>query len=158
MQNNQKKKRKLTQAVLGCRQMLGGLRQHGRGSRRQASEWQPRKEHQQGKKKLCKEKKKHTVPGRRCRSGGTDKQWKIDFAFEHKEKSNLGQVTSACAAVSTFPHVDFDFSSKGRYAHCLPSAWVFFYLLCFFLLANVFSRYSAVLSWPLGPIVHAPAA
>ena len=74
-----------------------------------------------GKKKQYKEKKKHTVLGRQHRSGGADKQRKINLAFEHEEKLNLCQVTLACAAVSTFPHIDFNFSFKGHCAHCLSS-------------------------------------
>jgi hypothetical protein len=76
-----------------------------------------------------------------------------------KEKLNLGQVTLACATVSTFLHVDFDFFSNGHLCSlpplcvCIPlppppaSTPISFSFLffVFFSLLTVFSGYSFAL-------------
>ena len=51
---------------------------------------------------------------------------------------NLGQVTSACAAVSTFPRVDFDFSSMDTELIASPLREFFFIFLVFFSLLMSF--------------------
>ena len=75
MQNNQKKKKKTCMSCAGARANAGGAcgnTAEGVGGRPVSDNLE--KSISKGKKKQCKEKKKHTVPGRQRRSGGTDEQ------------------------------------------------------------------------------------
>jgi hypothetical protein len=75
MQNNQKKEKKTYMSCAGAWADAGGAcgnTAEGVGGRPVSDNLE--KSISKGKKKQCKEKKKHTVPGRRCRSGGADKQ------------------------------------------------------------------------------------
>ena len=74
MQNNQKKK-KTYMSCAGAWADAGGACSNtaeGVGGRPVSDNLE--RSVSKGKKKQCKEKKKHTVPGRRRRSGGADKQ------------------------------------------------------------------------------------